>query len=348
MLSSDFNDSSISLLAKVYKWRKHILVITVLAAVISSAASFMISPQYKSTAIVFPTRSFSVSKLIIEQNNGNQEDYMQLGDEDDAEKLLQILNSEEIRQKAADRFNLWSNWKIDKSSKFANHYLRLKWDEMVSFKRTDYVSIRIEVYDYFAYRAAEIANGIVDLADSVKTRMTKEVADKALAIVADEYANTIRRMNELEDSLQALRQLNVLDYKEQVQAYSRSYAKAIEKGDNAAMKRLEARLDTLKKYGGAYQHINENLKKYRFKYPVIKGKYDEALVNSQRSLPFKFIVDRATPNEKKARPVRWLIVAVSTLSAFFLSLIFLLGMDRYRAFKKKIEEYLRKQEDQPV
>lgn len=344
MLGSDFNDSSISLLAKIYKWRKHILIVTLSAAIISVIASFLIAPQYKSTAIVFPSRSFSVSKLIIEQNNGNQEDYMELGDEDDAEKLLQILNSDEIRTKAATRFNLWSNWKIDSTSKYANHYLRLKWDEMVSFKRTDYVSVRIEVYDYFAYRAAEIANGIVDLADSVKNRMTKEVADKALAIVAEEYANTISRMNVLEDSLQSLRQLGILDYKEEVAAYSKSYAKALEKGDNAAMKRLEARLDTLKKYGGAYQHINENLKKYRFKYPVIKGKYDEALVNSKKFLPFKFVVDRAVPVEKKAKPVRWLIVTISTLSAFFLTLIFLLGIDRYRIFKKKIEEHLKQQE----
>lgn len=345
MFGSDFNDSSISLLAKIYKWRKHILIVTASAAIISIIASYLIAPQYRSTAIVFPSRSFSVSKLIIEQNNGNQEDYMELGDEDDAEKLLQILNSEEIRVMTANKLNLWSNWKID-TGKLANHYLRLKWDEMVSFKRTDYVSIRIDVYDYYAYRAAEIANCIVDLADSVKTRMTKEVADKALAIVADEYASTIKRMNELEDSLQTLRQLGVLDYKEQVQAYSKSYAKAVEKGDNAAMKRLESKMDTLKKYGGAYQHINENLKKYRFKYPVIKGKYDEALVNSQKSLPFKFVVDRATPNEKKAKPVRWLIVTISTLSAFFLSLMFLLGIDRYKSFKKKIEEHLNSQKQQ--
>lgn len=344
MLSSNFNDSSVSLLVKVYKWRKHIIIVTGAAALISIIASFLISPQYKSTAIVFPSRSFSVSKLIIEQNNGNQEDYMELGDEDDAEKLLQILNSEEIRLKAANRFNLWSNWKIDTSSKYANHYLKLKWDEMVSFKRTDYVSVKIEVYDYYAYRAAEIANGIVDLADSVKNRMTKEVADKALAIVADEYASTIKRMNELEDSLQVLREHGILDYKEQVEAFSRSYAKAVEKGDAAGMKRLESKLDTLKKYGGAYQHIYENLKKYRFKYPVIKGKYDEALVNSKKFLPFKFVVDRATPNEKKAKPVRWLIVTVSTLSAFFITLMFLLGLDKYRLFKKKIEAHLKSQE----
>lgn len=346
MIGSNFNDSSISLLAKIYKWRFHILIVTGAAAVISIIASFLIAPQYKSTAVIFPTRSFSVSKLLIEQNNGNQEDYMELGDEDDAEKLLQILNSEEIRTKAATRFNLWSNWKIDSTDKLASHYLRLKWDEMVSFKRTDYVSVRIEVYDYYAYRAAEIANGIVDLADSVKMRMTKEVADRALGIVKEEYENTVARMNVLEDSLQKLRELGILDYKEQVEAYSKSYAKSLEKGDVGAQKRLEAKLDTLKKYGGAYQHINENLKKYRFKYPVIKGKYDEALVNTKKALPFKFVVDRATPNEKKAKPVRWLIVVMSTLSAFLLTLVVLLGFDRYRALKKKIDEHLRNQQRQ--
>ena len=92
MNNSDINSESMKLIAKIYTFRKKLIIVSLIAAISSTIISLIISPQYKATAIVFPSRTFSVSKLLIEQNQGSQEDYMDLGDEDDAEKLLQILN----------------------------------------------------------------------------------------------------------------------------------------------------------------------------------------------------------------------------------------------------------------
>lgn len=330
------NNESIKLLAKIYKWRKPLFIVTLIAAVISTVCSFLIAPQFKGTAIVFPARTFSVSKLLIEQNVGGQEDYMEFGDEDDAEKLLQILNSTEIRERVAKEYDLWTNWKIKEDNQYAAHYLKLKWDEMVSFKRTDYVSIKIDVYDYEAGRAANIANSIVRYADSVKFRMSKEVAKQALEIISEEYANTITRINELEDSLQKIRELGILDYKAEMSAYSKAMAKAVSKGNTSAISNLQVKLENLKKYGMAYDDVFENLKKYRFKYPVIKQKYDEALVNYTKQLPSKFIVDKATTNEKKAKPIRAFIVLIPTVSSFLLALLYLMFADKLIDIKKKI------------
>ena len=330
------NNESIKLLAKIYKWRKPLFIVTLIAAVVSTVCSFLIAPQFKGTAIVFPARTFSVSKLLIEQNTGGQEDYMEFGDEDDAEKLLQILNSSEIRDRVVKEYDLWTNWKINKDDQFATHYIKLKWDEMVSFKRTDFVSIKIDVYDYEAGRAANIANSIVRYADSVKFRMSKEVAKQALEIIEEEYANTITRITELEDSLQKIRELGILDYKAEMSAYSKAMAKAVSKGNASAIANIKVKLDVLKKYGMAYDDVFENLKKYRFKYPVIKQKYDEALVYYSKQLPSKFIVDKAVTNEKKAKPVRALIVLIPTASAFLLALLYLLFADKLIDVKKKI------------
>lgn len=331
----DINNSSEQLLIKIIKWRKPIMIASIVAFIISTTIAFLLAPQYKSVATIFPTRSFSVSKLLIEQNIGNQEDYMQIGDEDDAEKLLQILNSDHLQKIVADKFNLWQRWKVEKD-KYAEHYLKLKWDNHVRYKRTDFNSIKVEVYDYTANGAAEIANSITDVVDDIKNNMTKDVAEKAYSVVKEEYENTVARMNALEDSLQVLRGLGILDYKTDVEAYTKSYAKALEKGNNSGIKALEEKLAALKKYGGAYNQISENLRKYRFKFPVIKAKYDEAEVNMKKSLPFKFVVDKAMPNEYKAKPVRWLIILLSTASAFALTIILLILGERYKSLKTKL------------
>lgn len=335
MNQPEINTTSEQLLIKIIKWRKPIMIASIVAFIISTTIAFLLAPQYKSVATIFPTRSFSVSKLLIEQNIGNQEDYMQIGDDDDAEKLLQILNSDHLKAIVADKFNLWQRWKVEKD-KYAEHYLKLKWDNHVRYKRTDFNSIKVEVYDYTANGAAEIANSITDVVDDIKSEMTKDVAEKAYAVVKEEYENTIARMNALEDSLQILRGFGILDYKTDVEAYTKSYAKALEKGNNSGAKALEEKLAALKKYGGAYNQISENLRKYRFKFPVIKAKYDEAEVNVKKSLPFKFVVDKATPNEYKAKPVRWLIILLSTASAFALTIVLLVMGERYKSLKSKI------------
>lgn len=343
MSQSEFNNESIKLIAKIYTWRKKLILVTVIAAIVSLACTFLMSPQYKSTAIVFPSRTFSVSKLLIEQNQGAQEDYMDLGDEDDAEKLLQILNSTEIRTRIADQYDLWTNWDIEKNNVYAQHYLKLKWEDMVSFKRTNFVSIRIDVYDYVANRAADIANSIVAYADSVKFKMTKEVAKQALDITEKEYKSTISRINELEDSLQSIKELGVLDNKSEIEAYSKSMAKAIEKGNESAQKKLQEKLDVLKKYGTAYDAVYADLKKYRLKYPIIKNKYDEAMVNYNNPMPSKFVVDKAIGNEKKAKPIRSLIVLISSVSAFLIALMYLLFIEKLSLLKSNVNKYLNSQ-----
>ena len=214
---------------------------------------------------------------------------------------------------------------------------------MISFKRTNFVSIRIDVYDYVANRSADIANSIVAFADSVKFRMTREVAKQALEITRDEYNITISRINVLEDSLQKIKELGVLDNKEEITAYSRSMAKAIEKGNESAQKKLQEKLDVLKKYGTAFEAVHADLKKYRLKYPIIKNKYDEALVNYNKPMPSNFIVDKATANEKKAKPMKWLIVIISSTSAFLFALFYLLLVERLAIIKKQINQHLNSQ-----
>lgn len=323
------NISAKELILKIVKWRKKFMWITIVSALVTGVIVFLMPKQYKSTSILFPARQFSVSKLVVEANAGNQEDYMTMGDADDCEKLMQLLNSDDLKMRVADGFNLWKRWKL-KDTTFAYHYLKMKWDEQVTIKRTEYNSIKIEVYDYTANGAAQIANGIAAYCDTIRYYMNREVSGEVLRIVKQEYEATVGRMKELEDSLDVLRSMGVLHYKEQVKAYSKSYARAIEKNDVPAMRRLESKLDTLKKFGGAYQNIHDNLEKYGSKYPDIKMKYDEAIVNYNTIMPLKFVVEKARPNEFKAKPRRTIFLVITVIAANLMGLFFLLMKERFK------------------
>src|SRR4051812_36467614 len=171
------NISARDMVGKIMKWKKIFMWITIISTVVAIILLLLMPKQFQSTTILFPTRQFSVSKLVVEANAGNQEDYLVIGYADDCERLIQVLNSDQLKLDVADHFDLWNRWKI-KQNEYKFHYLKEKWEDMVTVKRTEYNSVKLDVYDYTPNGAAELANGIADFADSVKFKMNQPLADQ--------------------------------------------------------------------------------------------------------------------------------------------------------------------------
>jgi uncharacterized protein involved in exopolysaccharide biosynthesis len=185
--------------------------------------------------------------------------------------------------------------------------------------------------------AALIANDIANLLDSVKTRMQQERAVKALKVVEAEYLQFKKYIQDREDTLDKMRSLGVLDYESQVERLSEAYGKALMEGKQAVAQKLEEKLNILAKYGGKSMAIMQDMEHDREQLSKLKIKYDEAKIDAQEIIPHKFVVNAATPAEKKSYPVRWLIVLISTGSAALLSIIVLLVLENIRRFNKNSE-----------
>ena len=113
--------SSANLIAFFYKNRKPLLGIPFLAMVVAVAFSGpkFIKPLFESQVILFPSTTNSVSKALLPQSNGyGDEDIFEYGDEQQAEQLLQILNSGEIRDSVIQKFDLMAHYEIDEDTKY--------------------------------------------------------------------------------------------------------------------------------------------------------------------------------------------------------------------------------------
>ncbi len=326
------------LIIKIYHWRKQLLLTFLISIILSVIAVSLLSTKYKAAAIIFPTRQFSVAKVLIEKNTGRQEDYLQFGDDEDVEKLMQLLNTHIIREKVADQFDLWNNWSIDKGNKLSNFYLKLKWENFVSYSITDQLSIKITVHDYVATRAAKIANTIANYADTVKLNMVKNNTDIAYKIVKSEHNQVIITLNKLSDSLSKMQtQSGIVDYKYEVKAYTKEIAKAYASGNYSAIKNLETQQKKLIIYGSKIEQLTEVIKQYTTKHIVLKQKLDDAIVNLKTQLPAKFIVDEAIPIEEGARPNRSLIVLVVVFSSLLLTYVYLSFKEKLRLYKSLLK-----------
>ena len=89
-------------------WRIPILVISGLALIASVIFSspFFITPKYKSTVILYPTSTNSVSKALLSDTYGGKEDILEFGEDEQTEQMLQILNSNKIRDRIVSKYDL--------------------------------------------------------------------------------------------------------------------------------------------------------------------------------------------------------------------------------------------------
>jgi uncharacterized protein involved in exopolysaccharide biosynthesis len=331
-------DSS-NLIVYIYQWRKPLIIVSVLAMVLAAVFSspLFIKPLYKSTVTVFPTTTNSLSKALLPQQFSSRgQDIMEFGEEEQAEQLLQILYSDEIRDKVIENYDLVNHYDIDTNGKYVRTELYKTFESNISFRRTEYMSVEINVLDTDPQMAADIANEIVVLLDEAKNRIQKERAQKGLDIIEREYLGIKAEVTAYEDSLTQLRYKGVHDYETQSAVLSEQLATAmIENTNSKAVVQIQNQLDTLAKYGGTYVSLRDELQFMKEEQVKLKTRYDQAKVDVSQSMPASFKVNNAYPAEKKSYPTRWLIVALSALGAFTLTLITILIMDTIKGAGKK-------------
>ena len=325
------------LIRLLVEYKKSVLIILVAAAFLAVffSSPLFITPLYKSTAILYPTSSNSISKALISTTFQSNKDILEFGESEQTEQMLQVLNSNRIRDKVIERYQLMDHYGIKPTSKYPYTRLNKLYDSRIKFRRTEYNAVRITVLDPDPALAAQMANDIAELFDSTMNTMQKEVAVKAFNLVDAEYKNLCAEMALLEDSLNVLRSFGVLDYKSQVEMLSQQLAIELGKSNTRGVENIQQQLDILANYGGAYYAISEKLDHDRYQLSLVKTKYEEAKMDATEEIPHKFVVSSAKEAEYKSYPIRWIIVTITVLATFFLLLLLLSLLDKYGCFFRK-------------
>ncbi len=326
-----FNSSN--LLRFISQKRRPLLIVCCLAIIISTIISFMIPSRYKSTVVLFPASSSSVSQSLITENQ-QKKDILKFGEEEEVEQLMQMLQSTEIRNRIIEKYNLFDHYGISKNSKYPYSTLYKKYESNIKISRTEYMSIEINVYDEVPEIAALIANDIANLVDSAYYNIQQERAQKAYNIVSTEFEMQKSKIKQIEDSLLSLSLLGVIDVKSQTEMYSEQHAIAIANANYIAIPELEKKIQVLAEYGSIHTILKEQMYEEVKKLAVIEAKYREAKIDFENTLPNKYVVNKAEKAERKTYPIRWLIVITSLFSTFLFSIIVLLILDQF--IKKKV------------
>jgi len=346
------NFDSTNILLFLHKWQKPLIIVTSVAIIASIvfSSSFFITPKFKSTVILYPAASNAISKALLTENPSANDDILKFGEEEETEQMLQILNSNKIRDKIIAKYNLMQHYDISPNSNFRNTLLNNEYEQNITFRRTEFMAIKITVLDKDPQMAADIANDITALLDSTKNDMQQERAQKAFVIVRDQYFKLKNEVQAMEDSLKVLRELGVIDYETQAEMINQQLAIELAHGNTGAVDRLQGKLDVLAKYGGSYVSIRDALEYEKKQLSMLKAKYEEAKTDAEQVLPTKFVVNSAYKAERKSYPIRWIIVVITTISAFLLTIVVILiieNLSNYLPTQLELLNNLKKKPDSP-
>ncbi|MBW8049028.1 MAG: hypothetical protein FVQ77_01555 [Cytophagales bacterium] len=368
MAEREFN--LISVIKILLQWKKHIFIVTLIAAIGSIIISLFLQNYYKSTVLFYASNPKYLDPTLV----FSEHDRDVFGTEEDSERLISIGNSAKIAFEIIQKFNLYKNYDIDSTNtKFHRTKILTTFRKYTQIMKTPEGAIEITVYDADRYIAADVANEMLTKIDyfnkqSIRNNMSSIVDLHKLSMVEteakilqlnDSLENTRRKYNiynpEVESELLTTELNTALFNVEQAKAELHVIEKAFSSRDTsvinlkAKIKGLEAKI---KKITSTEKSLGLNLKSFIEGADVIVGleyqmellaeqhseiadQYNKTTVGLNSKFSSVYVIERAAPADRKSKPIRSLIVLSSTLIACFFSIFVVLFIEYYQ---KEIKE----------
>ena len=305
----DNNFNNLSLVQVILKWKWHIVIITVAAAICGAifSSSMFITPLYKSEAVAYPANISPYS------------------DESETEQMLQIINSQSIVDSIIEKYDLWTDYKIDKNYKYGKTYMLNEYHSKIKIGKTPYEAVSITVMNKDPFVACNIAKDILNFYDQkVHTLHTQKVAE-VVTMYDRQLKEKQRNIDSLKNRLTEIStEYGVTDYSSQSREVTRGYlagsAKATELKNN------------LEIYGAEAVDLRTKIEAEANTYVSTKVDLEQNLRFYYSDLTYSNIVTEPFPADKKAFPVRWVVVALSALGAFLLSIVVVFIIENRKRF----------------
>lgn len=317
---SEYKNNS-ELLTLLVRWWKQLLIVAVVALALSAlfSSSFVIDPKYRSFAVLYPAN------------------IIPMGTETPTEQMLQVLESDNIRDSVVELYHLYEAYNIDRGASSANSSLIREYQGNVTFRKTEYESVVIEVLDTDPVQARDMANSIIYFFNRKERLLQKEKAMELVKILQEQVGKKKSEMDSMEAVLVKIRQdYGILDYGLQTEYATERYLEVISTpGRQSSAKEIEPLLKALKDKGGEFLALNEHLWRIRGGYNDLKEQLEAAQRDVEKNLTYCNVITNPVVADKKAYPIRWLIVLSSVLGTLLMTILILSLVENVRATTNK-------------
>lgn len=310
------NNFSFGSLVDILRRRMKLLILIGIIAVIGSAifsGPAFIPPKYKSYAVVYPI---------------NLEPY---GAESLTEQLLQLFQGNDVRDSIINNFNLAEVYELDPEKEGFRHQLYSEFNDNIIVSRTNYESVKIEVYDEDPVRAKEIAEDMIHQINLKARHMRRKKAVEHLEVARSQLDYQQLVLDSINGILSELRRDNgLLDYQLQTERVTEGYLGMLAQTNVRKENLDEVRrmLNDLGEKGGVFMALSQMSELGHENYNQLFIYYQGILKEVNQELSYVNVVSEPEVADKKSYPVRWLIVVTATLSIMLVTLVVLLLFEK--------------------
>jgi hypothetical protein len=286
----------------LFRWKIHLATIVIVAALVAAffSSSLFITPLFKSFAIVYPSNISPYS------------------DESETEQMMQVLQSKDIRDSILQKFNLPSHYGIDPGYKYYLSTLLWEYGQKVKINKTPYSAVEIEVWDKEPAIACNMINEILYQYNLKIRYMHKEKFHEVVQNYREINDYKKKELDSLQTQAQELGQkFGLLDYQNQ----TREVMRAILSGGSSNRSEAQKLRKNLEEKGGHREMISNLMISEAKDYSTLKLDYDRAVLDYNRNYTYVNVLNKPFPADKKAYPIRWIIVVVTAMAALFLAII---------------------------
>ena len=305
-----------SLVDLALKWKYHLGVIALISAIIAMVFSspVFLKPKYKSTAVVYPVNMGTYSK------------------ESFTEQMLEILNSGDIRDQMIAAFKLDEHYKISRTYQFYKTAVYSKFNEEVSFRKTENEAVKIQVLDTDPLVACAMVDSLRKFFDLKVQSLHRVKWAEEYSIRIEELRRLEREMDSITNILSELgREYGVMEITGQSEGATLAYFQAVANGkdtqtmknyfNNVAAKSPEARSLMLRVEGCSMEVVD------------VQKKRNEAYRELTKEITYSVVVTPPYPSDKKVWPKRSVIMLVSVILTLMLAMVVIGVIENRRHIK---------------
>ena|ERR1043165_4450181 len=299
----------------ILKWKNHILILTVISGITAAIFSVFIMDEWFLSYSTF----YPVNQSLTDRNAifGELAQTEYFGDKADVNRVLTIANSVPIIDMVIDSFNLVEHYKIDKSKSYWRTIVRKKFQKKYEAIKTEHDAVQVSLYDTDPKVAADIVNTIVRKVDELNKQHVSESKKKVFTAIVEQTAKMQGDVSIYIDTLASLGQ----QYKIKVSTGGDGTV-VVEGADYKAVQMYKSLM-------AQQTNANRELGNLR----NIQGQLQVALTNQETSL---YVLETAFASDRREKPVRSLVVLITVLITFFVSIVGVLLIEQIREIKAQL------------
>ncbi|OON67086.1 hypothetical protein B0919_19850 [Hymenobacter sp. CRA2] len=335
----------------VNRWKYLVLGAVTLAAVVSIVVALLLPNIFKSTAVFYPTNPESTDPDRFVTPEGNKLEVRSRNE--DLDRVITIGTSQPVAEHIIRKFRLHQHYQFGTpGDEMADQATLEEFNSNLSIVHTERDAIELTFQDQDKHLAARIANELVSVVDSFNQQLTLENRRSVLDLYRTRFTFVQREYDRTRLALLAGRRHYGIHGLEMESRYlakeiietEAALRRAEGEGDNGKAAGLRRALRGLTRADGgnvvnleSYVAGTDSMNTLYARFNDLQTRlinarsaYENADLALKGKISSLYVVQKAYPAARKAKPIRWLIVASSVFITFVLSVIVISLLELYR------------------